>query len=68
MLKKDEKDKRFEVIFAEGSSLSESGRKQILVDKKTGVHYLSWQSGYAGGITPLLDNEGNVVTKGKLNY
>ena len=25
------------------------------------VHYLVWKSGYAGGITPLLDAEGNVV-------
>ena len=38
-----------------------SGVRQILVDKETGVNYLLWSTGYAGGITPLLDSYGNVV-------
>ncbi len=54
---------RFEVILAEGSQLKDEGSRQILVDKETGVHYLVWKSGYAGGITPLLDKNGNVVVK-----
>lgn len=58
------KENRFETVYSDGSSLSESGMKQILVDKETGVNYLVWKSGYAGGITPLLDSEGKpVVTK-----
>lgn len=56
------KEDRFEVIYKEGSQLLNSGVRQILVDKKTGVNYLVWSTGYAGGITPLLDSDGNVVT------
>ena len=33
----------------------------VLVEKTTGVNYLFVQSGYAGGLTPLLDAEGNPV-------
>ena len=55
------KEDRFEVVFQDGSQLKDAGIRQILVDKETGVHYLVWRSGYAGGITPLLDSEGNVV-------
>ena len=32
-----------------------------LIDKETGVNYLVWMSGYAGGITQLLDSDGNLV-------
>lgn len=56
------KEDRFEVIYKEGSQLLNSGVRQILVDKKTGVNYLVWSTGYAGGITPLLDSDGSVVT------
>ena len=49
------KENRFEVIYTEGTSLSDNGQKKIMVDKETGVTYLVWKSGYAGGITPLLD-------------
>lgn len=31
------------------------------MDTQTGVHYLTWQSGYAGGITPLLGTDGKPV-------
>ncbi len=60
------KDKRFNVIFKDGSSLSDNGQRQILVDSVTGVNYLVWKSGYAGGITPLLDSYGNVVVTPKM--
>ncbi len=43
--------------------MSEDGVRQILVDMETGVNYLVWKAGYAGGITPLLDSEGNVIVK-----
>ncbi len=57
------KENRFKAVYKDGGQLSEDGVRQILVDTKTGVHYLTWKSGYAGGITPLLDAEGNVVTE-----
>ena len=53
-----EKEERFEVVFTDGSSIKNSGMRQILVDRETGVNYLVWNSGNAGGITPLLDSEG----------
>ncbi len=52
------KNTRFEVIHTEGSSLGGGGIQKILVDKQTGVHYLYMQSGYSGGLTPLLDADG----------
>ena len=55
-LKMEKKDDRFEVIFSDGSQMKEYGMRQILVDRETGVNYLVWKSGYAGGITPLLDS------------
>ncbi len=55
------KDNRFEVIFRDGAQLKDDGLRQILVDTETGVNYLVWKSGYAGGITPLLDSEGKVI-------
>lgn len=55
------KEERFEVVFADGSQLKDAGIRQILVDHETGVNYLIWKSGYAGGITPLFDSEGKVV-------
>lgn len=55
------KSERFEVVFKDGSQIKDEGVRQILVDKETGVNYLVWKSGYAGGITPLLDSEGKVV-------
>ena len=47
---------RFEVVFKEGSQISNEGHRQILVDKETGVNYLTWNTGYGVGITPLLDS------------
>lgn len=55
------KENRFIVTFKDGGQLSEEGVRQILVDTETGVNYLVWKSGYAGGITPLLDSDGKVV-------
>ena len=37
------------------------GGRMILVDKVTGVNYLFVSSGYAGGLTVLLDREGKPV-------
>ena len=54
-------ENRFKVVLREGSSIRDDGMRQILVDTKTGVNYLVWKAGYAGGITPLLDREGRPV-------
>ena len=55
------KEERFEVTFRDGSWLKDEGIRQILVDKKTGVNYLCWSSGFGASITPLLDSEGKVI-------
>ena len=34
---------------------------EIWVDQETGVNYIFHASGYAGGLTPLLDKEGKPV-------
>ena len=55
---------RFIITEKQGGSLKESGLMKVIVDRETGVNYLFIQSGYAGGLTPLLDAEGKpIVTK-----
>lgn len=45
------------------------GSLEIWVDTVTGVNYLFRSSGYAGGLTPLLDAEGRpVITPVKPEY
>ena len=39
---------------------SRSGN-EIWVDTKTGVNYFYHNSGYSGGLTPLLDAHGNPI-------
>lgn len=51
------KDDRFEKVYQQGGLTG----MQIWVDKQTGVNYLFHFSGYAGGLTPLLDRYGNPV-------
>ena len=48
---------RFEAIYSQGKM----NVTEIWVDKETGVNYLFRHSGYAGGLTPLLDREGKPV-------
>lgn len=54
-------ENRFKTILKEGSQIKDDGVRQIIVDTATGVNYIIWKSGYAGGITPLLDAEGKVI-------
>ena len=42
---------RFERVYQQGTLET----LEIWVDKDTGVNYLFRHSGYAGGLTPLLD-------------
>ena len=51
------KDQRFEKVYLQGMM----DIMEIWVDKETGVNYVFRQSGYAGGLTPLLDREGKPV-------
>jgi hypothetical protein len=57
------KNDRFEKVYSQGvlSTI------EILVDKETGVNYLIVQSGYAGGLTPLLDKDGKPVVSSVMN-
>ncbi|MBQ8350932.1 MAG: xylan 1,4-beta-xylosidase [Clostridia bacterium] len=50
-------NERFEKVYSQGVM----NIMEIWVDRETGVNYVFHQSGYAGGMTPLLDREGNVV-------
>lgn len=48
---------RFKKIYSQGSFTT----IEIWVDKETGVNYIFRQSGYSGGLTPLLDKDGKPV-------
>ena len=50
-------EKRFIKIYDDGAF----GSNEIWVDTRTGVNYLFHASGYAGGLTPLLDREGKPI-------
>ena len=49
--------KRFVKIYSDGAF----GSNEIWVDRQTGVNYLFHASGYAGGLTPLLNRDGTPV-------
>ena len=56
------KNNRFEKVYSQGL-----GGTEIWVDKETGVNYLFHASGYAGGLTPLLDRDGKPVISAVIN-
>ena len=49
--------KRFVKVYDDGTF----GSNEIWVDTQTGVNYLFHASGYAGGLTPLLNRDGTPV-------
>ena len=51
------KEKRFVKTYAQGAV----NITEIWVDRRTGVNYVFHAGGYAGGLTPLLDQDGKVV-------
>lgn len=57
------KNDRFEKVYTQGAF----GTMEIWVDKETGVNYLYHQSGYSGGMTPLLDRDGKPVVSPIVN-
>ena len=53
-------EERFEKVYSQGKASS----VEIWVDKQTGVNYLFHRDGYSGGLTALLDADGQpIVTK-----
>lgn len=52
-------DDRFVKTYSQGGFANPL--MQIWVDKQTGVNYLWTASGYAGGLTPLLNRDGTPV-------
>ena len=59
------KEERFVKTWSDGAF----GSNEIWVDVKTGVNYLWHASGYAGGLTVLLDREGKpIITPIPKNY
>ena len=54
---------RFEKVYSQGAL----NTMEIWIDKETGVNYLFHASGYAGGLTPLLDRDGKPVVSPLLN-
>ena len=51
------KEKRFVRTWSDGAF----GSNEIWVDRQTGVNYLFHASGYAGGLTVLVDREGKPI-------
>lgn len=49
--------KRFVKVYSDGAF----GSNEIWVDRETGVNYLFHASGYAGGLTVLLNRDGTPV-------
>ena len=56
-------NKRFKKVYSQGTM----NVTEIWVDKETGVNYIFHASGYAGGMTPLLDRDGKPVVSPKVN-
>lgn len=57
------KNDRFERVYSQGTM----NVMEIWVDKETGVNYVFHVSGYAGGMTPLLDRDGKPVVSPIIN-
>ena len=51
------KEDRFIKTYSQGAV----NVTEIWVDRETGVNYVFHVSGYAGGLTPLLDREGKPI-------
>ncbi len=51
------KNDRFEKVYSQGKV----DIVEIWIDKETGVNYMCRVAGYAGGLTVLLDKDGNPV-------
>ena len=54
---------RFVKVYSQGAM----NLTEIWVDRETGVNYMFQHSGYAGGLTPLLDRDGKPIISPILN-
>ena len=52
------KNNRFIKTYSQSTFSADT---KIFVDTETGVNYIFIQTGYAGGLTPLLDSQGKPV-------
>ena len=50
---------RFEKVYSQGKRTV----TEVWKDRETGVLYLFHKDGYAGGLTPLLDQDGKPVAE-----
>ena len=64
MAKNNKFDDRFVKVYSKGALET----IEVWVDKETGVNYLFHASGYAGGLTPLLDRDGKPVISSPEDY
>ena len=57
------KEKRFETVIEEGTSLTGSGKKYIIRDNETGVNYLlgSHEKQMGTGLTVLVGPDGKPI-------
>ena len=53
--------RRFNTIFREGSTFSQEGEIQIIIDGETGVNYIVRSTGISSQICPLLGRDGEIV-------
>lgn len=62
-------ENRFEVVKKEDIAVDRWTTMSVLVlrDKQTGVMYIAAGTGKAGGLTPLLDKDGNPMTTFKVS-
>ena len=51
------KNQRFEVIYLQGTITA----TEFWLDREIGVNYLYHAAGYSGGLTPLLNSNGNPI-------
>ncbi len=58
---KKDKQERFITKLVEGSALSETGYRLVMVDRETGVNYLYVHAGYSGGLTVMVDADGKPI-------
>ena len=61
------KEDRFDVTVRDPGGFS-GPELRVIVDKKTGVNYLFAASGYAGGLTVLLNRDGTPVVTPVTSY
>lgn len=54
------KENRFIKVYSQNGGFA-GNSMTIYVDRETGVNYLFSASGYAGGLTPLLNRDGTPV-------